>query len=561
MNRTAWLAAMVLIPAIGTGERGQPQRPADLILENARIYTVDGARPRATALAIRGDRFVAVGSAADVAPFKGPATTIVDLAGRTVVPGLADAHGHFTGLGASLERLDFRGVASYDEIVEMVRKRAASARPGEWILGRGWDQNLWTDKSFPTHDKLDRAAPNNPVYLTRIDGHAGLANAMAMQLAGVTGRSADPPGGRIIRDTNGNPTGTFVDGAQRLIESRIPPESDRQLTEEIRLADAECRRLGLTMVHDAGTNGRTLALYEKLADEGTLQTRLYVMLRGSLDELRPFFARGPVTNYHDFHIVVRAIKLYADGALGSRGAAMLDDYSDDPGNKGLLVTPPDVIYQQTLAASRAGFQTCIHAIGDRANREVLDVFERVQKEVPGSKALRMRDEHAQILSPEDIPRFAQLGVVASMQPTHCTSDMPWAPSRIGPKRIADGAYVWQKLMKTGVVVAGGSDFPVEQPNPMLGLYAAITRQDVHGNPPGGWQPDQRMSRLEALQAFTINAAYAAHMEQELGSIQIGKLADLVVLSNDIMTVPPPEILTTKVLRTMIGGTWVYDGEH
>ncbi len=561
MIRSRGGAATILVIALGAGGGAQPRGPADLILENGRFYTVDAKRPQATAVAIRGGRFVAVGGEADVAGLKGPSTTVVDLGGRTVVPGLADAHGHFTNLGASLQRLDFRGVASYDAIAAMVRRRAATARPGEWILGRGWDQNLWADAAFPTHDKLDAAAPDNPVYLTRVDGHAGLANLKAMALAGVSGSTPDPPGGRIVRDAQGRPTGTFVDGAQRLVEARIPPETDRQLTEQIRLADEACRRLGLTMVHDAGTTGRTLGLYEKLADEGTLQTRLYVMLRGSLAELRPFFARGPILDYHNFHVVVRAIKLYADGALGSRGAAMLEDYSDDPGNKGLLVTPPEVVYEQALAASRAGFQTCIHAIGDRANREVLDVFERVQNEVPGSKALRMRDEHAQILSASDIPRFAKLGVVASMQPTHCTSDMPWAPSRIGPKRIADGAYVWQKLMKTGVVLAGGSDFPVEQPNPMLGIYAAITRQDVHGNPPGGWQPDQRMSRLEALQAFTINAAYAAHLEHQLGTIEAGKLADLVVLSRDVMTVPPPDILTTEVVKTMIGGKWVYERER
>ena len=551
---------LLLAGLLGTTLAAQPQ-PADMILENARIYTVDQAHPHATAVAIRGGRFVAVGDAAAVRPFRGPATRVVDFGGRTVVPGLTDAHGHFTGLGASLQRLDFRGLTSYDAVVAMVKARAATARPGEWILGRSWDQNLWADKAFPTHAPLDAAAPDNPVYLTRVDGHAGVANAKAMALAGVTSDTPDPPGGRIVRDAAGHPTGTFVDGAQRLIDSKIPPESDAQLADEIRRADAECRRLGLTMVHDAGTNARTIDLYKKLADEGVLRTRIYAMVRGSLAELQPFFARGPILDYHDYHLIVRAIKLYADGALGSRGAAMLEDYSDDPGNRGLLVTPPEVVYQETLAAAKAGFQTCIHAIGDRANREVLDVFERVEREVPGAKALRLRDEHAQILSAADIPRFAELGVIASMQPTHCTSDMPWAPSRLGPARIAAGAYVWQKLMKTGVVIAGGSDFPVEQPNPMLGIYAAVTRQDVHGQPPGGWQPDQRMSRLEALQAFTRNAAWAAHMEHELGTITPGKLADLVVLSDDIMTAPAPRILTTTVVKTMIGGDWVYEADQ
>lgn len=547
--------------ALALTARAGAQQPApDLIIHHARIYTAIDAHPEAAALAIRGDRLVAVGQDAEILALKGSATQVVDLGGRTVVPGLTDAHGHFTNLGSSLQRLDFRGIKSYDEIVAMVKQRAAAARPGEWILGRAWDQNLWQDKAFPTHDKLDAAAPNNPVYLTRVDGHAGLANAKAMQLAGVTRATEAPAGGRLIRDAKGNPSGVFVDGAQRLIGAKIPPESDAQLDEQILLADKECRRLGLTMVHDAGNTRRAIDAYKRLADAGTLQTRIYAMARGSLAELAPFFTTGPITNYHDYHVIVRAIKIVADGALGSRGAAMLEDYSDEPGNNGLLTTPPDEVYAQTLAASKAGFQTGIHAIGDRANREVLDVFARVQKEVPGSKGLRMRDEHAQILSPQDIPRFAQLGVIASMQPTHCTSDMPWVPTRIGQKRTTDGAYVWQKLMKSGVVLASGSDFPVEQPNPMLGLYAAITRQDVNGNPPGGWAPDQRLSRMEALKSFTINAAYAAHMEKELGTLETGKLADLVVLSGDVMTEPVKNILTTTVTKTMVGGRWVFESE-
>ncbi|HWF83442.1 MAG TPA: amidohydrolase family protein [Vicinamibacterales bacterium] len=556
MLRPTLLASAVLASALTVRAGAQPPAP-DLIIHHARIYTAVDAHPAAAALAIRGDRLVAVGQDAEILALKGAATQVVDLGGRTVVPGLTDAHGHFTNLGSSLQRLDFRGLTSYDAIVAMVKARAATARPGEWILGRAWDQNLWKNKAFPTHDKLDAAAPNNPVYLTRVDGHAGLANAKAMQLAAVTRATEAPAGGRLIRDANGNPSGVFVDGAQELVAAKIPPESDALLDEQILLADKECRRLGLTMVHDAGNTKRAIDAYKRLADAGTLQTRIYAMVRGSLADLAPFFKAGPIANYHDYHVIVRAIKIIADGALGSRGAAMLEDYSDEPGNKGLLTTPPEEVYAQTLAASKAGFQTCIHAIGDRANREVLDVFARVQKEVPGSKSLRMRDEHAQILNPQDIPRFAQLSVIASMQPTHCTSDMPWVPARIGQKRTADGAYVWQKLMKSGVVLASGSDFPVEQPNPMLGLYAAITRQDVNGNPPGGWAPDQRMTRMEALKSFTINAAYAAHMEKELGTLEGGKLADLVVLSGDVMTEPAKDILTTTVIKTMIGGRWIY----
>jgi hypothetical protein len=539
---------------------GSQQAAPDLIVYNARIYTAIDARPRAEALAIRGDRLAAVGATGDILKLKGPSTRTIDLEGRTVVPGLADAHGHFAGLGATLQRLDFRGLTSFDQVVDLVKQRATRLGRGQWILGRSWDQNLWRDKSFPTHEKLDRAAPDHPVYLTRVDGHAGLANATAMAAAGVTRATKDPEGGRILRDGAGNPTGVFIDTAQALITAKIPPESDAELVADILRADEECRRLGLTIVHDAGTDKRTLDAYTRLIDEGKLQTRLYAMLRGSRAELESFFKRGPITNYHEHHLMARAVKIYADGALGSRGAAMLEPYSDDPGNRGLLVSPPDLVYQETLAASKAGFQTCIHAIGDRANREVLDVFERVQKEVPGSKTLRMRDEHAQILDAADIPRFAKLGIVASMQPTHCTSDMPWVPSRIGAERTAEGAYVWQKLMKSGAIVASGSDFPVEQPSPMLGIYAAVTRQDPQGNPPAGWAPDQRMTRREALKSFTINAAYAAHMEHDLGTLEADKLADLVVLSADIMTEPPARILTTTVLQTMIGGKWVYETE-
>jgi hypothetical protein len=489
---------------------------------------------------------------------RGPSTRVIDLQGATVLPGLQDAHGHFTGLGQSLQRLDFRGTTSYDEIVEMVRKAAAQARPGEWILGRAWDQNDWPDKRFPTADKLDAAAPNNPVYLTRVDGHAGVANRRALAFGNVSRDTKDPEGGEIIRGADGNPTGVLIDTAQRLVSQKIPPPSREQIVDAILRADSECRRLGLTMVHDAGASGETVDIYKQLVDEGRLQTRLYVMLRDSLERLRPHFARGPIPSYRDGHLIVRAIKISADGALGSYGAALLEPYSDRPETRGLLTTPPEEVYQQTLEASKAGFQTCIHAIGDRANREVLDVFERVQSEVPGARALRMRNEHAQILDAQDIPRFARLNVIASMQSTHATSDMPWVPTRIGPERTAEGAYVWQKLMKSGVTLANGSDFPVEEPNPMLGIYAAITRQDPQGRPPGGWMPDQRMSREETLASFTLNAAHAAHMEKDLGSLEPGKMADMVVLSRDIMEVPPADILTTTVLKTIIGGRIVYE---
>ena len=512
----------------------------------------------AHAIAIGGNRITAVGDDATVLRLRGPSTRVIDAAGATLIPGLHDAHGHVGALGSNLQTLDFRGTTSFEQVVAGVRQRVASTPPGQWILGRGWDQNDWTDKAWPTEELLSAVAPRHPVYLTRIDGHAALVNRAAMELAGLTASTADPEGGRIIRGPRGEPTGVLIDRAQNLVSARIPSITQAQLEARLLMADQEFRRLGLTMVHDAGTDAETVDAYRRLIEAGRLKTRIYVMLRGSLPSLRPFFEKGPVTGAADPRLVVRAIKLVADGALGSRGAAMLEPYSDEPGTAGLLTTPPEEVYAQTVAASQAGFQTGIHAIGDRGNRIAMDTFERVEREVPGARALRLRIEHAQILDAAEIPRFARLGIIASMQATHATSDMPWVPDRIGTTRMREGAYVWQTLLQSGVVVANGSDFPVEEPNPMLGLYAAITRQDPSGNPAGGWMPDQRMTRDQALRSFTVSAAYAGHVEGMLGSLEPGKLADFVVLSKDVMRVPPAEILTTAVRMTVIGGEVVYE---
>jgi predicted amidohydrolase YtcJ len=551
------LAALIALVIAGAMVRAQNAPAPDLIIHNARIYTVDAANPVAEAIALRGDRIARIGTSVELLRLRGDSTRVLDARQATVIPGLHDAHGHFTELGASLQSLDLRGTTSYAQIVERVRQRVATARPGEWILGHSWDQNDWASKEWPTHDALSAISPGNPVYLTRVDGHAGLANRRALDAARVASSTPDPDGGRVIRTAAGQPTGVLIDRAQDLVTRHIPVDTPAQIEAQALRADEEVRRLGLTMVHDAGTNGATVEAYKRLIDGGRLKTRLHVMLRGSLGELTPFFRRGPLIDYANHHLAVRAIKIVADGALGSRGAAMLEPYSDEPSTSGLLTTPPDEVYAQTLAASRAGFQTAIHAIGDRANRLVMDVFERVQREVPGARALRMRNEHAQILDAAEIPRFAALDVVASMQPTHATSDMPWASTRIGPARTQEGAYVWRKLVTAGATIAAGSDFPVEEPNPMLGFYAAITRQDPSGSPPGGWMPDQRLSRDEALRAFTLNAAYAANAETFLGSLQAGKLADLVVLSNDIMRAAPKDILATTVRLTMVGGEIVY----
>jgi len=535
----------------------QAPLPPELILHNARVYTVDSRNSVAEAVAVAGDRIVRVGKDVDILALKAASTRVLDMRGATIVPGFHDAHGHVVGLGAMLQDVDLRGTTSYEEVVGRIRRRLASARPGEWIIGRGWDQNDWAEKAFPTHDLLSAASPNNPVYLTRVDGHAGLANQQAMTTSGLNSSTADPPGGRIMRAGGGEPSGVLIDGAQALVTSKIPPVGRQQLEDQIRLADRELRRVGITMVGDAGADGETVGAYRRLIDAGAIKVRLYVMLRGSLPELTPFFAARPIIDAATHRLIVRAIKVYADGALGSRGAALLEPYADEPTTTGLLVTSPDEVYAQTLAAAKAGFQVGIHAIGDRANREAMDVFERVEQEVPGARDLRMRIEHAQILDAAEIPRFAKLGVIASMQPTHATSDMPWAATRIGDARVEEGAYVWRKLLDAGAVIASGSDFPVEDANPLLGFYAAITRQDATGTPAGGWTPRQRMTRDEALASFTRQAAFAAHAETWTGSIESGKLADLVVLSRDIMRVQPREILTTTVQMTIVGGEIVY----
>jgi predicted amidohydrolase YtcJ len=556
MRRFARLAVVAIASFVALS--AQVPSPADLIVHNANIYTVDPARPTAQAIAIRGNRIAAVGDDGTILRLRASSTRVVDAGGATVVPGLSDAHGHVAARGSNLQSLDFRGTTSFEQVVAGVRQRVASTPPGQWILGRGWDQNDWADTAWPTEELLSAVAPRHPVYLARIDGHAALVNRAAMDLAGLTASTADPEGGRIIRGPRGEPTGVLIDRAQNLVSARIPAISREQLEARVLLADQELRRLGLTMVHDAGTDPETVAAYRRLIDAGRLKTRIYVMLRGSLALLRPFFDKGPVTGDGDPRLMVRAIKVVADGALGSRGAAMLEPYADEPATTGLLTTPPEEVYAQTLAASTAGFQTAIHAIGDRGNRIAMDTFERVQREVPGARALRLRIEHAQILDATEIPRFARLGIIASMQATHATSDMPWVPDRIGTARMREGAYVWQTLLESGVVLANGSDFPVEEPNPMLGVYAAITRQDPSGNPPGGWMPDQRLSREQALRSFTLSTAYAAHVERLLGSLEPGKLADVVVLSKDIMRAPAPEILGTTVRMTIIGGEVVYE---
>jgi predicted amidohydrolase YtcJ len=533
------------------------ERPADLIVHGGPIYTMDARQPRVDAVAVRDGRFTAVGAERDVMALRGPSTVLVDLSGGIAVPGLQDAHGHVLGLGATLDALELRDTASLAEVVARVREAARSAAPGAWILGGGWDQNDWPRAQWPTRADIDEAAAGHPVFLTRIDGHAALVNTAALAAAHVDRTRADPPGGRLLRGDDGMPTGVLVDAAQDLVERVIPPPTRAQIASRIIAADRALVRVGLTMVHDAGEPPSVVDVMARLVGDRRIDTRLYVMLGGEWDDaMRQRIARGPLIDPHH-RLSVRAVKLYADGALGSRGAALLEDYSDEPGTRGLLVTDPRTLRERARTAVEAGFQVAVHAIGDRANRDVLDVYESLERDVAGARALRLRVEHAQVLTAADIPRFATLGVIASMQATHCTSDMPWAPARLGRARIDEGAYAWRKLIDSGAVLANGSDFPVEKPDPLLGFYAAITRQAPDGTPPGGWNPEERETRDEALRSLTLNAAYAAHAERDLGSIEPGKLADFVVLSKDIMTVAPREVLSAQVLRTVISGRTVF----
>ena len=552
MSRAFLLA---LLPASFAAAQ-QPQQPADLIVTNARIYTVDESHPLADAMAVRGGKVQFVGSTGAAMALKGPSTRVLDLNGRTIIPGMVDAHGHVDNLGLALRTVDLTGTSSYDEVIARVAARAKSTPPGQWIIGRGWDQNDWGDTRFPTQEKLSAAVPNNPVYLTRVDGHAGLANAAALKAAGVTAATKDPDGGHIERASDGSPAGVFVDNAQGLVGRVVPRPTRDQVKAEVQAAIAEAQKWGLTGVHDAGASAQTLDIYEELGKAGALNFRLYAMISDDSATVARWFARGPLVGGYDNTLWIRSVKLYMDGALGSRGAALLDPYADNASTNGLLVSKPEHIESVAERALRSGFQVNTHAIGDRANRLVLDAYEQALKAVPVADH-RFRIEHAQILNSEDIPRFAALGVIPSMQASHQTSDMYWAGNRLGSTRVL-GAYAWRSLLDNGSVIPNGSDFPVEQVNPLISFHAAFSRQDAHNWPPNGWYPEQKMTREEALRSITLWPAYAAFQESIMGSLTPGKLADFVVLDQDIMRVAPEQVLRTQVLATYVGGKAVYE---
>lgn len=535
---------------------------ADLLLLNAHVVTMNDKQPSAHAIAIRGDRIVWVGGADESKRlYPNPARTM-DLHGATVLPGIIDAHTHLINLGESLVRLNLKDIPTEREIVERVKQRAAAAAPGEWILGWGWDEGKWAS-NYPTNQALSAVTPNNPVFLVGLHTFAAWANQRALGLAGVNKETKDPENGKILRDEKtGEPTGILLNRAQDLVAKHIPSMTLVQTKRAMQLAARECVRNGLTSVHEAKVTPLMVQALHELVREGHMPLRIYGMLDGADKNLvEEWLKRGPEIDPHH-QLTIRSFKIFADGALGSRGAALLEPYSDAPQTKGVMITPESEVYSLTRRALQAGFQVCTHAIGDAANRSVLDAYARAMYDLGDARPSflwRLRIEHAQVLAPEDIPRFAKLGVIASMQPAHATSDMPWAEKRLGPERIM-GAYAWRSVKDSGAHLPLSSDFPGETLNPFYGMYAAITRQDAQGNPPGGWHPEQKLTLAEALRGYTTEAAYAEFEESEKGSIEKGKLADLTVISKDISKIPPAEILSIRVLKTFVGGKVVYDAE-
>lgn len=548
-------------------------QPADLILRNGKIVTLEAALPVAEALAVRGGRIAATGANADIARLAGPKTRVIDLGGKLAIPGFIEGHGHFTGLGEFRMSLNLREAQNWDDIVAMVARAARQTKPGDWIIGRGWHQSKWTHApqpnvdGFPLHAELSKAAPANPVLLIHASGHAAFVNQAAITAAGITRDTSNPAGGAILKDAQGNPTGLLQERAQGLAYKvlgewqarRSPAERAAYMRRAVDLAVEECLSKGVTTFEDAGSPFDTVDLLRTMADKGDLRIRIWMMLRAPNRELEPKLDRYRTIGAGGDYLTVRAIKRAIDGALGPRGAWLLEPYSDlpvdAPNRSGLNTDDPADIRRTARLAIAHGYQLCVHAIGDRANRETLDIFEQAFREHPDQKDLRWRIEHAQHLSPADIPRFGQLGVIAAMQGIHCTSDAPYVLARLGPKRAEEGAYVWQKLMKTGAVVANGTDAPVEDVSPLASYYATVSRKLKDGSVFFG---DQRMSREEALRSYTIQNAYAAFEEQIKGSLKPGKLADITVLSRDILTVPEDEILSADVVYTIVGGKVQYE---
>ncbi|MBA8885324.1 amidohydrolase [Dokdonella fugitiva] len=544
---------IALFAALGAAPAGA----GELLLDHVDGYTLDraGKLQRFEAMLVADGKVVATGSHAGLARRAGKAD-VVDGGGHVLLPGLIDAHGHVMGLGEMKIRADLTASTSLDDALARVRAFATAHPDDAWVIGRGWNQVVWKLGRFPTAHELDRAVADRPAWLHRVDGHAAWANAAALRIAGITRDTPDPPGGRIERDAEGNPNGVFVDAAMALVERHVPAPTEAEAARMLDAALAEMASVGLTGVHDPGIDAGTYALYRRYADEHKLTTRIYAMIGDVGADFDAIAKDGPLSGYGDGFLDVRAVKLYADGALGSRGAALLAPYSDDRANSGLLFHPPADITAMIDKAVGRGYQVGVHAIGDRANREVLDAFASVYAKHPDARGLRNRIEHAQVVAPADIPRFKSLDLVASMQPTHATSDMNMAEDRVGRERLR-GAYAWRTFLKQGTRIAGGSDFPVESANPFFGLYSAITRQDHDGHPPHGWHAEQAMTRIEALRAFTLDAAWAGHAEDAVGTLEPGKRADFILVDRDYFKVAPSEIWKTRVLQTWVSGRRVY----
>ena len=547
----------------------QKKSPAHKIILGGKIYTADNNNPVVEAVALIGDTIVYAGNLPGAEEFKSDKTEVVDLRGLTMTPGFIEGHGHFFGVGYFEIDLDLMSTKNYDEIIEMVRLAAEKAQPGQWILGRGWHQEKWDKlpsnmvKGFQIHERLSAVSPNNPVVLEHASGHAVQVNAKAMEIAGVNQLSKEnlkavsDEGGEIIRDKNGNPTGIFNELATGLIYKHMPAADDDRDRQAIDLATKACLRNGITSFHDAGATRRNIEFFRQAKKDGTLGVRLYVMLGGDDKTLvSEWIKNGPEIDSSHW-LTIRSIKLYCDGALGSRGAWLLEPYADRKDFFGMATISMDSVLATSRKALKSGFQVCSHAIGDRANREILDRYEMAFKENPDVRDHRFRIEHAQHLTTQDIPRFGKLGVIPAMQAVHLSSDRPWAIDRLGEKRIKEGAYMWQSLLKSGATIVNGTDAPVEPITPIASFYASVSRKTLKGEPEGGYEPEEKLTREQALRSYTLDAAYGAFEENIKGSIQVGKLADFTVFSQDIMTVPETELLKTEVMMTIVGGKILY----
>lgn len=558
MRKISW-ALLLLVLVLPSAQSKTEQ--ADIVFKNGNIYTVNERQPHAEAIAVKAGKIIFVGSNKDVKTYEGKDTRVVDLHGNTVVPGMTDSHCHLMGVGEREMTLNLEGSMSIEDFLAKVKAQVDRAKPGEWVTGRGWIETFWKPPVFPTRWELDKISPNNPVFLTRADGHASIVNSAALKIAGINKDTKNPFNGEFLKDAKtGEPTGMLIDGAQSRVASRIPRGGKDEAEQALLIGIKRSLALGWCEVQIPGNGYDEIELLKKLFGEGKIKLRIYDAVSGPGPSSQRLLREGPMIGAFDNHFTVRGIKAYMDGALGSRGAALLEAYSDAPTTSGLFITKEEALLPMFVEALRKGIQIETHAIGDRGNRTILDLYEKALKTVPpGERKIsepRWRVEHAQIVNPADIPRFASLGVIPSMQTSHAIGDLHFATSRLGIKRL-EGAYAWQSFIKSGSIVPGGSDAPVERGEPMIEFYAAVARKDQKGFSGEGWHPEQSLSREQALKMFTIWAAYAAFEEKLKGSLEVGKLADLTVLSKDIMKITEPEILKTLCVMTVVGGEVVY----